>query len=208
MTPEADVRHTYDGNIEAVLGVLGTTRRGRRIVRLLRKHKVRFVYTRLVPLGAGLTLGRAIFLNPEMRDPTLIVQPDKAALVAHEATHFQQWLRQRRSRLGSLANERMGNAVERMVRCELLGQDTPAQLTDDLRELVSSGREAAYGWLKRYWRGYGTFPERQPTYRQWRQWLPQLLFIATGERIEVHPPMRLRVALRSLRRRISVPFLS
>ena len=203
MIPSSSSSHTYDANIEAALGVLSNTRRGRRVVELLRKHKARFVYTSFVPQGAGLTLGDFIFLNPEMRDPTVIVQPDKAALVAHEATHFGQWLRQtsvsasaelsrasvepRRSRFGSLANERVANAVELMVKCELLGQERPRHLSQDCRELICRGRQAAYKWLKNYWRGYGTFPERQPTYAQWRQWLPQVLFIATGERIELYP---------------------
>ena len=118
----------------------------------------------------------------------MIVQPDKAAVFAHEVTHFGQWLRQRKSRFGSLANERVANAVELMVKCELLGQEKPEHLSEDCKELICRGRQAAYDWLRNRWRGYGTFPERQPTYRQWRQWLPQVLFIATGERIELHPP--------------------
>jgi len=187
LIPSRSSSYTYDANIEAALGVLSNTRRGRRVVELLRKHRVRFVYTSFVAQGAGLTLGNFIFLNPKMRDPDVIVQPDKAAVLAHEAMHFGQWLRQRRSRFGSLANERVANAVELMVKCELLGQEKPGHLIEDCKELLCRGRQAAYKWLKNYWRGYGTFPERLPTYRQWRQWLPQVLFIATRARIELHP---------------------
>jgi len=198
-----NVSYTYDSNIEAALRVLSNTRRGHRIVELLRNHRARFVYTGLVPRGAGLTLGNLIFLNPEMRDPTLTAQLDKAALVAHEATHFWQWLRQRKSRFGSQANERVGNAVERTIKCELLNDQGPSRLNSDRTELVSRGRQAAYGWLRNYWRGYGTFPERQPSYRQWRLWLPQVLFIVSGERVELYPPFELRSALQLLRRRIT-----
>lgn len=203
LAPSEDVNYTYDRNIEAALRVLSNTRRGRRIVELLRKHQARFLYTGLVPRGAGLTLGNLIFFNPEMRDPTVTAQVDKAVLVAHEATHFWQWLRQRRSRFGSQASERVGNAVERMIKCELLDDQGPSRLNDDRKELVSKGRQAAYAWLKNYWRGYGTFPERQPTYRQWRQWLPQVLFIVTGERIELLPPFELRTALRLFLRKMT-----
>lgn len=188
LTPSRSSSYTYDTNIEAALGVLSNTRRGRRVVELLRKHKVRFVYTSFVPQGAGLTLGNFIFLNPEMKAPDVIVQPDKTAVLAHEATHFGQWLRHRRSRFGSLTNERVANAVELMVKCELVGEEKPGRLSEDCKELICRGREAAYRWLKNYWRGYGTFPERQPTYWQWTHWLPQVLFIATRERIELHPP--------------------
>lgn len=180
--------HEYGDNIEAALEVLSNTRRGRRVVELLRKHKARFVYIGLVGQGAGLTLGNFILLNPEMRAPDVIVQPNKAAVFAHEATHFGQWLRQRKSRFGSLANERVANAVELVVKCELLGQEKPTYLSDDCEELICKGRQAAYRWLENYWRGYSTFPERQPAYWQWKQWLPQVLFIATGGRIELHPP--------------------
>ncbi len=203
MAPSEDVKYTYASNIEAALRVLSVTRRGRRIVELLRKHEARFMYTAMVPRGAGLTLGNLIFLNPEMRDPAVTAQVDKAVLVAHEATHFWQWLRQRRSRFGSQANERVGNAVERMIKCELLHDRGASSLNDDLTELVSRGRQAACRWLKNYWRGYGTFPERQPTYRQWRQWLPQVLFIATGERIELQPPFQCSSLLRLFRRKIT-----
>ena len=191
MMPSRSSSYTYDANIEVALDVLSNTRRGRRVVELLRKHRVRFVYPSFVPQGAGLTLGNLIFLNPEMRAPDVIVQPDKAAVVAHEATHFGQWLRQRKSRVGSLANERVANAVELMVKCELLGEEKPEHLSEDCKELICRGRQTAYDWLRNRWRGYGTFPEQQPTYRQWRQWLPQVLFIATRERIELHPPRSL-----------------
>ena len=173
MIPSRSSSYTYDANIEAALEVLSNTRRGRRVVELLRKHRVRFVYTNLVPPGAGLTLGNFILLNPEMRDPDVIVQPEKAAVLAHEATHFWQWLRQRRSRFGSLDNERVANAVELMVKCELLGEEKPAHLIEDCKELICRGRQAAHNWLRNRWRGYGTFPERQPTYRQWRRWIPR-----------------------------------
>lgn len=238
LVPWRSSTYEYAANIEEALRALNNTRRGRRVVKLLRANKARFVYIRLVGSGAGLTLGNFIFLNPEMRNPDVIVKPDKAAVVAHEVTHFSQWLRQRKCRFGSLANERIGNAVDKMIEYELSKQEkqrllqerdaitgripvteedeerladierkiedidrSMERLSKDCEDLICRGRKAAYEWLKKRWNGYRTFPERQPTYWRVRQWLPQVLFIMTGERIELYPPFKLRAALQLLYRK-------